>query len=570
MSIPVDSLIKINPGVISGGGTAQVLNGVLLSQNPLIPTGSVQPFSTLLSVQNYFGLASAEATFAATYFLGFNNSTQKPSKLYVAPYIPSAGVAAWLQSGSFAGVTLAQLQALSGTLLCVVDGYSRGSGSLNLSSASSFTAAATSIQTLLNTSPATQATSSAVTVSGTTATVGGTITGAFAVGQTLLGAGVTAGSIITAQLTGTTGAAGTYSLAQSSTVGSPIAATTQATPVVVTWNATNSTFLISSGFTGVASTIAYATGTVAAGLLLTSATGAIPSQGAVGDTPATAMANVVKNTRNWATYTSLIEPSLTGKEAHGAWVTSQNQKYLYVPWDTDAQAVVANSTACFGYIANLNAYNAVMPVYNNVSTAALLMGMAASINFQAKNGRVALAYKAQDGFTPVVTDETIAANLLANGYNFYGNYATANDSFNFVQDGQISGEWNWADTYLNQIYFNSQFQLALVQLAMNTNSIPYNQAGYDLVAAALADPIAQMGNFGAFQKGVVLSAAESAEVNAAAGRDVTGAIQNNGYYIQILDPGTQARAARTSPTINFWYTDGGSIQKFTVASVNIQ
>jgi hypothetical protein len=570
MSIPVDSLVPINPGVISGGGTAEVLNGVLLSQNPLIPTGSVLPFANPLAVQNYFGIASAELTFAKTYFLGNNNSTQKPSNLFIAPYIPSGGVAAWLQSGSLAGVTLAQLQAYSGTLSAVVDGYSRGGGSLNLSSASSFSAAATSIQTLLNTSPATQATSSAVTISGTTATVGGTITGAFAVGQTLLGTGVTANSVITAQLTGTAGAAGTYSLSQSSTVGSSIAATTTATPVVVTWNALNSTFLVSSGFTGVASTIAYATGTVAASLLLTSATGGILSQGAAADTPATAMANVVKNTRNWATYTSLIEPNLAGKEAHATWVNAQNQKYLYVPWDTDGQAIVANSTSCFGYFADLNEYNAVMPVYNNSASAAFIMGMIASINFSATSGRITLAYKAQAGLTPVVTDATIAANLLSNNYNFYGNYATANDNFNFLQPGSVSGEWTWADTYVNQIYFNSQFQLALVELAMNTNSIPYDQSGYDLVEAALKDPINAMGNFGAFQTGVKLSAAEAAEVNAAAGKNVTGAIQSNGYYIQVLDPGAQARTARTSPTINFWYTDGGSIQKFTVASVDIQ
>ena len=206
MSIPVDSLVQINPGVISGGGTAEVLNGVLLSQNSLIPTGSVLPFASPTAVQNYFGIASAELTFANTYFLGFNNSTQKPSNLYIAPYIPSTGVAAWLQSGNLAGVTLAQLQAFTGTLSAVVDGYARGGGTLNLSSASSFSAAATAIQTLLNTSPATQATSSATTVAGTTATIGGTITGTFAVGQTLLGTGVTANSIITAQLSGTAGA----------------------------------------------------------------------------------------------------------------------------------------------------------------------------------------------------------------------------------------------------------------------------------------------------------------------------------------------------------------------------
>jgi hypothetical protein len=63
------------------------------------------------------------------------------------------------------------------------------------------------------------ATSTASSISGTTLTVGGTVTGTFQVGQTLSGTGVTANTTITALGTGT-GGTGTYTVSTSQTVSS--------------------------------------------------------------------------------------------------------------------------------------------------------------------------------------------------------------------------------------------------------------------------------------------------------------------------------------------------------------
>lgn len=64
-------------------------------------------------------------------------------------------------------------------------------------------------------------TGTASSISGTTLTVGGTVTGAFGVGQTIYGTGVTANTTITALGTGT-GGAGTYTVNNSQTVGSEL------------------------------------------------------------------------------------------------------------------------------------------------------------------------------------------------------------------------------------------------------------------------------------------------------------------------------------------------------------
>lgn len=63
----------------------------------------------------------------------------------------------------------------------------------------------------------TKASSTDSSISGTTLTVAGTVTGTFQVGQYIIGAGVTAGTRITALGTGT-GGAGTYTVSASQTV----------------------------------------------------------------------------------------------------------------------------------------------------------------------------------------------------------------------------------------------------------------------------------------------------------------------------------------------------------------
>lgn len=493
MTIPASAIVNVNPGVISGGGNPLALNGVFMTKNTLVPTSSIRTFTSADAVSAFFGPSSQEYSAAQVYFLGYDNSYVKPGQIIFAPYV-DADRAAYNQSGSFAGVTLAQLQALAaGVLTVTVDGAPFTSSSINLSGATSFTNAAT---------------------------------------------------IITAAFTGT---------------GKP----------TCTWNSINSTFVLTSPTTGAASTITYATGTMSATLKFTSATGAVLSQGDIADTPATAMDNVWANTQNWVAFTTMWEPLIADKTAFAVWTNAKNQRILYVQWDTDAQAIVQNSTSCFAYVAKQAEYNAVMSVYNTLSVAAETLGAIASIDFTRTNGRITLAFKSQSGIAATVTDQTIAYTLLANGYNFVGQYGTANDQFTFMYSGQISGKWLWADTYIDQIYLNSQFQLYLMTLLTNTPAIPYNQSGYNLIRATLQTPIAAAINSGIIRVGVSLSSQQKAIVNQAAGVDVGTIIEQQGYYLQVLDPGSQVRQSRGTPVINFWYTDGGAIQKISMTSVDI-
>ncbi|MDE1007006.1 MAG: DUF3383 family protein [Paraburkholderia fungorum] len=571
MSIPASLIANAIPSVISAGGSALDLIGVMLTNNSRVPTGTAPSFPTQLAVSNYFGPASAEATLAGIYFNGFKNSTKKPGALRFFPY-QTAAVAAYLRGGSLAAMTLAQLQALSGSLSVTVDGFARVAASINLASASSFSAAAAAIQTALNATPPTPAVVTG-SIAGTTLTVASVTSGAVAIGQVLTGTGVTAGTKVTGFLTGS-GAAGTYTVDTSQTVASTTITGTPAA-VAVTFDSLSSGFVITSGITGPTSTAAYATGTLAASLNLTQSTGAVLSQGAGIATPATAMAALVKLTTNWCSFMTTFDPDNgsgnTLKMAFAAWTVAQSNRYLYAAWDTDASpTVTVPATTSLGYQVKSGQMSGVAPLWSQADKAAFLMGYVASLDFSATNGRATAAFRSQDGLTADVTDGTVYTNLLANGYNCYGDFSTANDDFLFLSNGQIGGQYDWIDSYVNQIWLNNQFQLDMMTGLTTVNSIPYNSDGDTLIEAFLADTRTQFKNFGGLRGGVTLSSTQAAEVNAAAGLAIDGILSTVGDYIQVLDATPQVREARGTPPINYWYMDGQSVQVLQMASILVQ
>jgi hypothetical protein len=109
-----------------------------------------------------------------------------------------------------------------------------------------------------------------------------------------------------------------------------------------------------------------------------------------------------------------------------------------------------------------------------------------------------------------------------------------------------------------------------MELLTQVKSIPYTPAGYGLIAAAMQDPITAGVNFGLISPNVTLSAAQIAEVNNEAGANVANTLQSQGWYLQIQPATAQTRGNRQSPTILFWYCQGGSVQKINVSSTEVQ
>lgn len=558
-SIPASQLVAIQPGVLGSSGSPLSLNAVFLTEDTAPPIGSVLSFATVAEVATYFGPASDEAALASIYFGGFTGATVLPGALLVAQYAASA-VAAYIRASALT-LTLAQLQAMIPAV----------------------TTAA---------------------ISGTTLTVSAVASGTVVDGMLLTGTGVTAGTTVVEQLTGAVGSIGTYRVSATQTAGSTTitgnytmslsvdgsvvdfvtlnlsaaasfsaAATAIGTALglsggqTCTFDSQFAAFVITSGTTGAASTVTIATGNAAALLGFNST--ATLSQGSAAMTEAGIMNTVIATTMNWATFMTVFEPNTASKLRFADWVDAQNQRFLYVAWDTDTDALDVPNDTSFGPLVVAAAYTGVCPVYMDRDVAAFICAITGSINFTQQNGRVSYAYRAQSGIAATITNATDANNLIANGYNFYGSYATATATFTNLQPGSTPGVWKWLDSYVNQIAFNNALQLAGMNLMSNVTSLPYNAQGMQMIRDTFTPPIINALNFGTIRTGVALSASQASQVNMAAGVKIDLTLQQYGYYLQILPASVQTIADRESPPCSLWYMDGGSIQKLNLSSVAV-
>jgi hypothetical protein len=192
-SIPAAALADVIPGVLSAGGNPLALNAVFLTQDTSIPIGTAQPFANASDVSDWFGPDAPETILANVYFSGFIGCTVLPGTLYFVQYNTS-GVAAYLRGGSVAALTLAELQALSGTITVTINGQVNVSAAINLSAATSFTNAATLIQAGLQSSTAIF--SGTASQAAGVVTIASTVSGSLAIGDVLAGTGVEASSTI--------------------------------------------------------------------------------------------------------------------------------------------------------------------------------------------------------------------------------------------------------------------------------------------------------------------------------------------------------------------------------------
>jgi hypothetical protein len=644
-TIPASTVVNVVPSVLSAGGTGLNGTGLMLTHNSRLPVGSVQSFSSQPAVSSYFGASDPLVAEAGIYFGGFEGSSIQPSTLLMAQFNQIA-VAAYLRGGNISGLTLAQLQAITGTLVISVDGYSRSGGTVNLSAATSFSNAASIIQTALNSAlPQESSVTAAIAAqtSAFTASINGFIMTVTSVpsnpivnGALVTGTGVTANTVVNGQLSGTpggigqyavsisqivasetitltygvmtvsavgsgnvavgqtvggasagtiitqlgsgTGGNGTYYVNLTQTVGSG-ALTTAAAPVTVTFDSVSGAFIITSGIVGSASAIAYPTCSAAATLLLTSATGAVLSQGAAPLTPAAFMGALVSSNNAWVNFMTHFDPDGGSgnavKQQFASWKNTQNSRYGYFCWDPDASPAVSNPAASsLGQILKGNGDSGTLLIWEGAATVdtglcAFALGLAASINYQQANGRTNFDFRQGIGQVANVTDGTTAANLNANGYNYYGAVGAANAPFVWFQTGQITGPYAWADSYQTQIWLNNLFQITLLTLFQNSLSVPFTAAGVALIQQTLQSVIQQGLSFGAFAPNT-LTSAQIAQVNAAANANVAGALQSQGYYLQVLLPNQTVQAARGPWPMTFWYIDRNSVQWINLSSVLVQ
>jgi len=571
MSIPISTIISVVPAVLASGGNPLALNGLMLSQNPALPVGSPVSFPTLASVQAYFG--QYNASIMATCVANTLTITQTLSG--------TIAVGQELQSLTAVGVP-------PGTYITALGTYSTvtGIGTVTISGPG-FTQATASAMT----SNCLESQMASVYFNGYTGSslkptalmfsryasyaVAGWFRGSSVPALTLAQVqAITSGTLI-CTVNGTTGTVAALNLSAATSlsnaatiIGAALVTGGCPASTTCTWSSLFNAFTITSPTTGPASTVSVCTGTNALTLGLNAGT---LSVGSAANTPGTFMTALAVYTSNWACFTTCFEPVIADKQAFATWCAGTGGQFVYAPYDSDPTIVSTNaSTTCISYYCRFNSLGGTCAVYQDPNAAAFVLGFVASINFSARNGRAAIAYKSGTGITPTVNDPVASANAIANGTNFYGNWATANSTNQFFWNGQLSGVFGWLDCYVNAIWLNAGLQLALVTMFTNLPAVPYNPQGYAMIKAACLGPITSGLNAGVINTGVVLSALQIAQVNTAAGVPIDQALLNNGYYLQVLPATPNQRNNRLSPSSTLWYMDGGSVNQLNLASIDIQ
>lgn len=332
-------------------------------------------------------------------------------------------------------------------------------------------------------------------------------------------------------------------------------------------------FEITTTATGEAATISFGSDAIGALLRLREEDGALTENGTDSMNIDGLMKYCLQETQNFAVITFLEELTTDQKKEAANWTTLRRSRFLMVIQDTGGAALTPNNNASFGAWLKETEQDGTMPYFGEIEKIAAVCGGIAAIDFKRFNGRRNIMFMQQAGLGADITSEEDYTALMSNGYTFYGAFATANDRFLFQTNGAVAGKFKWADNYVNQIYLNSQLQLALMTMLISYGSIPYNDVGKSYHRAAIQDPIDEMLNFGGIRPLVdpkALSNQQKSIINSQAGRDIIADLLNKGWVAVIETADAQTRGLRGSMPFTLWYTDGGSVQSVNLASVNVQ
>lgn len=340
----------------------------------------------------------------------------------------------------------------------------------------------------------------------------------------------------------------------------------------IEWDAARSRFVATTTQTGAAARITGFTGSLAASVGLAVEAGAqVQATGVDTDSPASAMDRVTAASTSWAVFALTFDVMPDVHTAFAAWAAQQDSQYLFVCHSLAVDGLTPNNPASFGAQVKAVPYSGTLPLYGDLNEAAGVLAWAASTNFDVTSGRNTLAFRTPLGGLPArVTSLADANALLSNGYTYLGSYAATGSAYTIYYGGEVGGQFGWSDTFINQVWLRRSLQQALFDTLLAYNSLPYNAEGYAAIYQGAQAVVSQALANGVIRAGVDLSASQRAQIDTQAGAPVAGEVVNQGWHLQVTDPLNPAtRTVRGSPTVNFWYSDGGSIQKIVVSSTTV-
>lgn len=516
MSIPLNNIVNIKPSVLGVGNNGNNLFGLMLTDTTGLAAGHISAFTSADQVRKLFGDESTEYSLASVYFSGFTNSDRVAAQLYIAPYYKNVPVS--LIGGSLGNMTLDELRSLSGDITVTVDKTIYGPETIDLGDVTSFSDAASKINVALF------------------------------------------------------GKKSSKNASSTSTSGSAVAS--------VTFSVMSSSMVIShelskneqSGSVKDAIKIS-ASGALAKALYLTTETGAQASISEDISTITKLLDRLRQQNLSFCSVFLTWHADINEKLEFAKWANSTQDDVCVILNDQNPEAYKKDSKTAFAKVVKDNNYEGVVSVYNNLELCAFIAGYPAAWDLTKSDGRFTAAFRRNSLLKANITDEEQANNLRDNGYNFYGVWASSTSNFTFMYEGKISGQYVWLDSWFCQVWMRRQFQYYFIMTLLARGQIPYNTDGKGILTTAIKPAIDQYLSFGAIRPGITLADEQVQQLKQAGlNQSQINNITTVGYYLKVdmerVTP--QTRVQRGSPPINFWYTDGQSVQQINMNSIEIQ
>lgn len=345
-------------------------------------------------------------------------------------------------------------------------------------------------------------------------------------------------------------------------------------PLLCEWLVTSQCFLITIPSAGDNSTISFFSSDdsdISANTLkLTAATGAQKSNGSAVKTGEQVMNMLTDGNQNFILFTTLAELSDEQKESYCRFASNSNSRFGYVYTDNSQAALIPNNPECFHQkVVIANNYDSIFPMFGDLQYAMLPLAYAASLNFNATNGRVSFKFRR---FTSMVANVNRLADAMAldsNGYNYLGAYGLNATLADYASQGKITGQYIWLDSFIDQVWLNANLVTSFLALFLANQSYPFNVRGYATVETAVGNVASRGLTYGAVQTGITLDPEQLAIVTGETGLDLESVLFNQGWYFYIPPQRGETRLERVLSGTIFYWVDGQLIQSIKMSSTTI-
>lgn len=473
MTIRFKKYVNITSSV---GGTAQValreLIGRIITTNPLLPVGGIVEFTTLAAVGIYFGTTSEEYKRASQYFAFISKNYYQASKISYAKWTPTA-TAPYIY-GAPLQLSLAQFNLITDGSFHLTLGTTNASiTGLNFSTDANLAAVAATLQTAIR-----------------------------AAGS---------GTLFTA-------ATVTYDNGR------------QSFDFVGGDDTTDYVLAVAPGTTGtdVSGDIGWYPQDNGSG------TGAIWSDGSIGETLTEMLTAMVAVDNNFGSFNFTVAAGLTQDDVEevATWNAAQNNMFMYLPVCSIANASAysdALSTSAAGTGLTID------PAITGEYPEQIPMEVLATTNYLARNSTQNYMYQQDGNITPSVTDDADSDLLDSIEVNYYGETQNAGQNISFYQTGVLFGPATSPSTmnvYANEIWLKDAMGVAILNGFLGLGKISANEQGLNTLLNLSQPVINQALLNGMISVAKNLNALQIAEITRITGSDTAWQqVQNGGYWI---------------------------------------